>query len=437
MTDISNVVSSSVSILDAFVGRPNFGIAALVVFHTLAGPDYREYDTTAAGLAEMVTDGFTTGHAAYVKASAVARQQPHINKVRVYKRAAANAQTVTVVPTVTTEGYVYNFTVYFGGVAYPVTYTVLASATQTTIAAALTALITAIVGVDATASTITITVVPTTAGTRFWLDTAKSDLTIKDTSADAGIATDLATAQALAGDFYGVDIDGASEAEINAAAAWVEANKKLALFLTHDSDVATSATTDIASDLKTAGTHRCGALITRYPSNAMNIGLVGHQFAKNPGSSNWNNRILSGSADVWTSTQLSNATAKRAVFFTVIGGNNQTYNVRAASGRLFDTTRDLDFFEANLQADILTALLNAEKLPYSAQGKSVIEAVMRARGLNAEKMGIFIDGSFDVDMPADGEDDPADKAAGLLRCAWSAVKEIGIDKVAVSGIVTI
>jgi hypothetical protein len=114
-----------------------------------------------------------------------------------------------------------------------------------------------------------------------------------------------------------------------------------------------------------------------------------------------------------------------------------TYNVMAASGRLFDTTRDVDWFEANLQSDELAMLVNNEKLTYDAQGKALVEASARRRGSIAEGKGVFVTGSFDVDIPKDGEDDPADKADGLLRWSWTAQKLIGMRKMAISGEVTL
>lgn len=435
--DISNVVSVSTVVQDRSVSRASFGTIAIFARHTL-GPAVRTYNTNPAGLAAMVSDGFSTGHDAYVKLSAIASQEVKPPTVKIYKRAAANAQAVTLIPTVTTEGYIYDFSVKGPtGITTAVTYTVLAAATTTTIGTALAALIDAAAGIGAVSVTGTITVTPTTAGDRFFVDVPKGDLTVKDTSADAGIATDLATGLALDPDFYGVLTDGYSEAEINAAAAWAQANAKMYIGLTNDSDVFTSSTTDIGSDMETAAYTRAGLVASRYQTAQVHAAFMGRFFAATPGSIDMNNKALIASADNFSATQLGHAVGKNVTLFAQIAGLGLTHNAKTSGGRLYDTTRDIDSHETNLAADLLTTLVNNLKLPYSAKGKAVIQASHDRRGDLDSKAGIFTEGSYVTDYPLDGADDPADKAAQLLRVSWSAQKSIGIAKIAVSGTVSI
>lgn len=435
--DVSNVVTTSTVVQDKSVSRASFGTIGIFARHTL-GPAVRTYATSAAGLAAMVADGIGTGHDAYVKLSAIASQEVKPPTVKIYKRSVANAQIVTMLPVVTTEGYIYDFAVKNqSGVSTTITYTVLAAATPTSIGTALAALIDAIAGVGAVASVGTITVTPTVAGDRFFIDVPRGDLTVKDTSTDAGIATDLAAGQLLDPSFYGVLTDGYSEAEINAAAAWAQANGKLYLGLSIDTDVFTGSATDVASDMETAAYTRCGPLPTRYQSTQAHAALMGRQLAQAPGSSDWNNKTLVASADNFTDSQLGFAVGKNASLFVSIAGLGVSHNVKASSGRLFDTTRDLDWFDANLAADLFSVLVNNEKIPYSAIGKALIQAAAERRGAIAISNGVFEPGSFAVQMPADGEDDPADKAAQVLRFTWTAIKSIGVAKIAVSGTVTV
>jgi hypothetical protein len=434
--DISNVITVNTVVQDRSASRASFGTIAIFARHTL-GPAVRTYDTNPAGLAAMVADGIGTGHDAYIKLSSISSQEVKPPRVKVYRRAAANAQTVTLLPLITAEGYVYDFTVKGpSGVSSTITYTVLAAATATTIGTALAALIDALAGVGAVSVTGTITVTPTVAGDRFFIDTPRNDFTRKDTSADAGIATDLATGQALDPDFYGVLTDGYSEAEINAAAAWCQANGKLFIGLSHDTEVITSASTDVASDMETAAYTRAGVAPSAYQTTQAHAALMGRQLAQSPGSSSWNNRALVANADNFTSTQLGHATGKNATIFGVFGGVGVTHNAKTSGGRLYDTTRDLDWFDANLATDLFLVLVNNEKVPYDARGKALIQAATERRGALATTAGVFEPGTFAVQMPADGADDPADKSVQLLRFTWSAVKSVGIDKIAVSGTVS-
>jgi hypothetical protein len=435
MSSISDVITVSTVIQDRSASRASFGSIGIFTAHTL-GPAVRTYNTDPNGLAAMVSDGFTTGTDAYAKASAVARQSIKPPKIKIYRRATANAQAVTLLPTITTKDYVYRLSVSYGGTKTDLAYTVLAAATQSTIGTAIAALIDALPGVGATALSGTITVTPTTVGDRFQIDTNGAELTVKDTSPDAGIATDLAAGQLADPDFYGVLTDGYSEAECNAAAAWCEANAKLYVALSSDSDIFTAATTDLASDFKNAGYNRCGVFASRKQSSQMAAAMLGRQLAMDPGRSDWNNKALVGEADNLTATEQANAVTKRASLFLSIAGINVTFNVKTGSARLYDTTRDIDYFEANLAADEFTTLVNTEKMPYTAVGKGQARATAERRGALSETQGIFVPNTFRVNIPKDGADDPADKAAQLLRFSYSAEKQVGIAKMAITGTVS-
>jgi len=433
MAQISDVVTSNTIVQDKSATRSSFVVVGIFAAHTL-GPAVRTYDASPSGLSAMIADGFTSGHDAYIKLSAISKQDIKPPKVKVYRRLTVNAQTITLTVTNVAVDYVYRWIVNFGGIATSQSYKVLSGATTTTVATAIAALIDPLAGVAATSSGAVITVTPSTAGTRFMVDTYGAEFTVKDTSADAGIATDLAAGQLLDPNFYGLATDGYSEAEINAAAAWAEANGKVYLALSNDSDVLSSSTTDIASDLKLAGYNRCGVMVSRSQSSQMAVASMA-RLATEPGSSDANNKVLSGIGDSFSATEQTNAEAKRANMFLAFPGVNATYNMSTGSGRLWDTTRDIDWFDANLAADVFNVLLNNEKVPYNITGKGLVQASVERRGSIAESKGVFNSGTFKVAMPADGADDPADKIAQLLRFTWSAQKQIGIKKVAVGGTV--
>ncbi len=434
MAQISDVVGVTTIVQDRSVSRSSFGTIGIFAAHTL-GPAVRTYATNESGLAAMIVDGFTAGHDAYIKLSKINSQAIKAPRVKVYRRVTPNVQTVTMTVTNTTTGYVYRWVVHYGGIATAQSYTVLAAATVTTVAVAIAALIDGLAGVAATPAVAVITITQQSAPNRFMIDTYGAEFTVKDTSADAGIATELAAGQALDPDFYGVATDGYSEAEIGAAAAWCEANGKEYLALTNDSDVLTGVTTDVASDLKAAGYNRSGVLVSRSQSSQMGVATMARQFATEPGTSDWNNKSLVGVGDNFTATEQSNAEGKRANMFLAFPGLNATYNMTTASGRLWDTTRDIDWFDANLAADEFLYLVNNEKVPYNLHGKGGVQAVAEKRGLLAESKGVFNPATFVVTMPADGADDPADKLAQLLRFTWTAQKQIGIKKMQITGTV--
>src|SRR5690606_11643491 len=117
MTDISEVVAVNVTVQDAAVNAANFGTLAIFVGDAPgpAGAWVGEYNLTPSGLAAMVTDGFATTDAAYLMVSRMVAQSPKTDRVKIYKRASANSQSFTLVPTNTTVGYTYVFEIGTGG----------------------------------------------------------------------------------------------------------------------------------------------------------------------------------------------------------------------------------------------------------------------------------------------------------------------------------
>lgn len=378
MASLNLIVGFDALIQDASVGVASFGTIALVVGHSLTAA-VRSYEPSSDGLAAMVADGFTVNDDAYLKLSAIMAQQPHTTLVKVYKRGTRNAQTITLTPTNLAQDVVYSFTI--NGVT--VSRTNGASETATTWCTAWQAILTGgsvtAVNVTSTNSTTFLTLSLTSeTGRRIYIDGAPSYLTIKDTSVDGAIATALNTALADDSDFYGVVIDSMSETENNAAAAWCESNKRVFHGLTADSDVLTNSTTDVGSDFFAAKYTYGGVLYTRNPTKQLAAALMGRQFGIAPGGNNWNNRQLTSiNADNLTASEITNAKAKNVGLYLPFSNVNATHNVKAASGRFFDLTRDRDWLVANAQAAIISELVRQEKIPANQRGVNQIESVVR------------------------------------------------------------
>jgi hypothetical protein len=413
MVALSQVVGFNVVIQDAAPSRASFGTIAVLAYHAF-GPNRLVYDTTPDGRAAMLLDGFSASHDAYRKNLAIGSQSPKVPQIKVYNRAAPNAQALTLTPTVTTPGRKYEFEL--NGVA--LSHTNGASETATTICDAFRTQITAaaakLPNVTA-AGTATLTLSLTAAtGERMYLRNVPRFLTVKDTSTDAGIATDLADALLEDSDFYGVLIDSTSEAEILAAAAWCQANGKILHGQSIDSDILGSGTTDVCSDLQAANYHYAKAWYSRDMVGQLAAAIMGRQFSRNPGSSTWENQELSSVvADDLTPTELANALAKNCGFYLRFGNQGATRNTAAASGRFLDLTRDTDWLVANAQADVFTYLQNQEKVPFNQGGIDGIEGVLRSRFTLAEAAGV-LDAGWNITLPNIADIDPADKVLRRL-----------------------
>lgn len=174
-----------------------------------------------------------------------------------------------------------------------------------------------------------------------------TDVTLKDNSSDAGIATDAAQALIDLGDnFYGVLADGFGEAEGNALGAWALSNNKIAGTQCADSDILTNSTTDLASDLQTATNHNAYAAASNDMSNSSAASIMSRQFSQDPGSSSWNWKSLGGvSASNYTTTEIAFGDGKEAMLYISDRGLPHTTTGRAASGRSLETTRGVAFMK--------------------------------------------------------------------------------------------
>jgi hypothetical protein len=382
----------------------------------------KEYDNTADGLAAMIVDGFTVGSAAYVIAQAFAAQNPSCATFKVAARAAQNAQAYSLTPEVLTLSEPYTLTIVgTDGVSHDYSFT----ATVATASAIVVGILADIAADPATGVTATavgelgaethFTLSPTVAGSRFYLRSVHRNLAVKDTSADAGIATDLATAIAIDSDFYGVVIDSTSEPEINAAAVWCEANKRMFLPTSLDSDIFGSGSTDVASDCMTAGYNYTGVWAGRDGYMREGDGILARQFALDPGASVFHAQGLSSViVDDLNATEIGNAQDKNANIYVPMSGISLTLGGMAASGRFLDITRDTDWLSATMQADVLTVIRNAEKVWYTDLGIAMIENAMRSRLKVAQDLGMLAPG-WTVTPPVLSTIPQADKAARILR----------------------
>lgn len=131
---LDTIMNLSISVESRAPTQEGFGTPLLFGFHT-AWLDRRVAEYATAD--EMLDDGFTTDHYLYKAARIVKSQDPSPGTFKIGRRVTPLTQKIEITPTVVTEGFKYKGTI--GGKA--VSYTVLAGATATTIAAALASLI--------------------------------------------------------------------------------------------------------------------------------------------------------------------------------------------------------------------------------------------------------------------------------------------------------
>jgi hypothetical protein len=353
-----------------------FGTAMLAAYHT-AWPDrVREYSEPS----EMLTDGFTVNSGVYKRAVKLKSQSPTVTSFKVGRRASAPVRTLQLTPKVTTQGHVYTFTVVTpAGVTSVISYTVLAAATVASICTAVAALVTALTGIDSTATATYFTVVTTTAGDSFELyDLKTSDFDVVDATADPGIVADLAAIAAEDSDWYGFTVDSHAEIELKLAAAWAEAQRIVFFCSTVDTGcLDAGVTTDVISDMKAAGYARThiqwdGAYGTGAPESALAILL-----ANLPGSVSLAYKSLPGVTQTTLSTAQFNAIRdKNGNTYTNMTVNGSLFEGISPAGEYIDIAILVDWTHARIQERTVGALQNAKKIPYTQPGAGTFKGII-------------------------------------------------------------
>lgn len=393
--------------------RPGFGTPLLAVSKVPAGWGASRVRTFGSP-SELVDAGFALTDPAYVMASKLASQNPRPRRFKVGKRATSPSQSVALKVTSAVQGTVYTVTVGTSSL----TYTVPASATLTSVATAISALIDALSSAVSSSAVDTITVTPATAGTLLNFSGLNKELELTDNTADPGIAADLAAFQSEDPDWYGLALDSNSKAEIVAAAAWVEANKKL--FVANNSDAGCKSavvTTDVMSTLKASGYKRTAVLFSGAELLSYSgLAWMAEEFPFDPGGRTWAFKGLAGvTVDSLTDGQSTAILNKNGNTYSVVAGLSVTSPGKSAQGEFIDTTRFVDWLESEMKIQVFALFANNGKIPYTDKGVSlvvsVITAVLRA-GVRAG--GLADDENLVVTAPKVADVDSVTRGSRLL-----------------------
>jgi hypothetical protein len=248
----------------------------------------------------------------------------------------------------------------------------------------------------------------------------RAKLSIEQDHSDPGVATDLAAIKNAYNSWYGLVTLYNSDAVCNAAAAWVESNKKLYAAGSQNSQIATvsaGSATDVAADFKAAAYAR--SFVAHHPSNDefMDAAEMAKFFAIAPGGETWRMKTLSGvTVAQYSDTEVTNMKAKYAHFYYDIGGRNVVGgDAKTAEGDYVDVTRGLDWYESELQADLADLAIGVNKIPFTNQGIALVEAKVRKMNDRGIRAGLIADDPAPVVSVPDVSDvATSDKAAREL-----------------------
>jgi len=393
-TDIdSDIIDLSIQVNDTAPQKPSFDTPIIVGYHNAWLDDYvRQYSKAS----DLLDDGFTVSDPVnshiYNMALALKSQPNAPSNFMVGRLATAFTQIVWLTPTITRAGFKYSITVISpDGTSETFTHVNGSSETVSTICAAIetgvnafAAIVTANADPDPTHAKVICTT--NTAGVILGYDVGRG-IDITDSTADAGFASDIANIADQNSNWYGMVTDVQSKAYILAASLWTEANKKIYLPQTADSNVVdpNETSANVASALKALSYTRTWGIYHRRLGGTewANAAWLASTLSFPPGNATTAFKTLAGvTIDELKSAEKTALTAKRFSRYTSEGGVGVTFEGRTPSGRFIDVTRFVDWLDATIKADALSAMINNPKLSYEDLGgllvlKGALEGALR------------------------------------------------------------
>ena len=428
---LEEIVNVTITRETTAVSRAGFGTmlicAPSVVFTALT----QIYTSAAA----MLTDGFLSTDSAYLAAVAAFAQSPSVTQVKIGRRQVDN-----VVVTVSTVIDSTDYTTTINGTTF--TYNSGVAATNLTIAAGIVAAIN--LGAEPVTATDnldgTYDLDADVAGTAFSV-AVDNNQTIGALVAADTVANDLANIKAADNDWYALVLTSRTQADVEAAALFIEGEQKI--FVTATSDVNTydsGSTTDLAYVLKAAAYDRTAVIFSGDPTEFADAAWLGKQLTTDPGSSTWAFKTLSTiTADSLTPTQSTNIRNKNANTYETIGGVNVTREGKMASGEFIDIIRGVDWLQARLVERIYSRIVNLPKIPFTDGGIAIVETEIRAQLAEGIANGLLASSpQYTVTVPLAADVSAVDKANRLLPdVSFTATLAGAVHSVTINGVVTL
>ncbi len=400
MADLSRICSVDISLNTTGISVEGFSTLLIVGAHAHSLARVETYTQAS----DMISAGFADTDPLYLAAVDAFSQTPRPKQVKIGRRQASaiavNVDTVTSAGTykVTVSHMDANSEV----VATPYTYTNSGGDAQA-IVLGIKALIDAdsssVVTATAANGVLTLT---TTDGEAFMVETT-GNMSQTVSQITETIPQTMAAITRYDNDWYGWAIASRAQADILAAAAWTESVRKL--FGTSIAEAGAynpESTTDTGYLLYNNNYYRTfwsyhKDAATDYPDCA----VFARCFAILPGGETWALKKLAGvTADGLTETQYNAITKKNGNTFERFRNISVTQNGKVAAGEWIDVIRFRDWLQEEITVNVVNALINSDKVPYTDEGIAVIEAQIR----QALELGTRRGGIAPIEYDADGNE---------------------------------
>ncbi len=438
---LSDHVSLTISQDTVGVARAGFG-TPLILSCNAAGPERVKTYTDILGVAE----DHATDSPEYLAARAIFSQSPHPSRIKIGRAAGAPTLKYTITPVVQD---LHTYTIHVKGegiTAESVSYTSDGTATAQEICDGLRTALDAVVGENyGLTGTTTVIVTGDAAGDWFSLEVDNiADLAIVCDHAEPAttIATDLTAISNEDDDWYCLITLYNSTAYVAAAAAAIEALKKIYLVDVNDSSACTVAEgsgTDVLDDIDEANYERTAGAYHPDPSEFFAAAWAGRCLSLDPGSLTFAYKTLAGvTAPTFTATHRSNLEARGASYYKSEAGVDFVWEGKRGDGDYIDVTRDLDWLDDEIRTSVFGALAGANKIPYTDAGVNVLVGRLKKALRKAQSRGVLTtDTDPVVTYPKVADVDSADKAARHYPdLKFSATLAGAIHRVTIIGVVS-
>lgn len=438
---LSDVARVNITRETSAPSQVGFGKELIMSYHTVFTERAREY-TSVDG---MTDDGFALTDPAVRKAQAVFAQNPHPPSVIVGREENTVAKVIKITPVSTNLKASSDYILYLNG--KEAKFTTDATPTVAEICTGMVASVDALGEAVTTADNTTdFTITADVAGVDFRLEIAdRKIMHQKNTTADGspnGIVADIQAVRAENDDWYIAHLCHQGEACILAAAAYMETLVRGLIVTSADDEILDSTvTTDVASDLATAGYVR--TLLSHHPkaeTQNLDARWAGACLPYDPGSYTWNMFTLTGVDYVeYTTTEKATMESKYCNYYTQISGKSITQTGITPGGEWFDIINGIDWTQIRMQEALFGRLAAARKVPYTDPGAAILEGEIKGVLQKGVTRDIYAaDPAPEVEVPLVSTQSVANRAARIFGgITFRATVAGAIHEVVVNGTVTV
>lgn len=243
------------------------------------------------------------------------------------------------------------------------------------------------------------------------------------------------------GSWFGLTTETHTEADVLALAGAIEARKKIYGVSTQDAATKTTATTDLASQLKALGYDKTFVIFSENADSEFpECALMAYQLQEQPGSNTWAYKEMTGVTVSKLSTTASvNLSNKNVITFEEIGGVRATTEGKMIGGEYIDVMVFALWLEARMTERVWFRLANSKKIPYTQAGATIIEAEIRAQLAEGVRVGgIAPAPQYQVYVPNVLDLEPNLRASRIFEGITFEARLAGaIHKVKIKGTVTV